>query len=106
MTYLNLIRRINTMEEFNKHDSDKPLVSLVLPEFTLGMAEVLTQGAKEYGLNNWKLCTDLSRFEDALYRHLLAYLSGEIIDPISGKPHMYHIGCNAMFLSHLRKVDN
>lgn len=90
-------------EVFVKYDKGKPLVSLVEPTFILGIAEVMTQGAAEYGKNNWKLCEDKSRYLDALLRHTLAYWSGEVTDKKSGKSHLYHIGFNAMALQHLEE---
>ena len=38
------------------------------------------------------------RNRDALYRHWLAYLSGEEIDPESGMSHLWHMACNLDFL--------
>ena len=86
------------LDSFNKDDSGKIMPSLIEPEFMIGLANVLTDGASKYGLNNWKECKDTRRYEDALYRHLLQYLRGENIDSDSGHHHMLHIACNAMFL--------
>ena len=85
---------------FKKFDDNKPMVSLVDPDYTLGVARVLTFGATKYGKNNWKEATpeDIDRYKDALYRHWLAYLDGEEFDPESGLPHLDHISCNTMFL--------
>lgn len=87
---------------FKKADGGKPMVSLVEPKFVLGIAEILTFGAEKYGKGNWKEATkdDVERYKDALLRHLYAYLSGELTDPESGKPHIHHIGCNLMFLGY------
>ena len=57
------------VSEFKKFDSGKCMVSLVDPEFTLGVGQILTFGAKKYAPNNWKLATDLTRIKDAAYRH-------------------------------------
>lgn len=86
------------LDSFNKDDSGKIMPSLIEPEFMIGLANVLTDGASKYGLNNWKECKDTRRYEDALYRHLLQYLRGENTDSDSGHHHMLHIACNAMFL--------
>lgn len=83
---------------FMKWDSDKPMPSLVDPDFILGVADILTFGAKKYAKNNWQLNTDIDRYKDSLMRHIYAYLGGELIDPESGKPHLDHIACNVMFL--------
>lgn len=89
-------------EEFTKHDTDKPMVSLVEPDFIIGVAEILTFGAKKYGINNWKQATkqDIRRIKDSLLRHTLAYTSGILLDEESGKSHAYHAACNLMFLNY------
>jgi hypothetical protein len=91
---------------FKKFDNGKPMVSLVEPKFILGVAEILTFGAEKYGPNNWKEAQpeDIQRYKDALMRHLLSYLDGEEIDPESGKPHLWHIACNTMFLDYFDRV--
>jgi len=91
-----------SLGSLKKFDSGKPMVSLVEPKFILGIADILTFGAEKYGKNNWKLAKedDMARYKDALMRHLMSYLDGELLDPESGKPHLHHIGCNLMFLEY------
>ena len=91
-----------------KYDSGKLLISLVQPEFIKGVAEVLTFGANKYAPNSWQSVPDAKRrYEDALYRHWLDYLSGEIRDKESGLEHLKHLATNAMFLLYLtNKKDN
>ena len=56
--------------------------------------------------HSWKsVPNNTERYRDALYRHLNALESGELVDPESGLPHWDHICCNALFLSQLAK-DN
>lgn len=87
-----------------KYDDGKLLVSLVQPEFIKGVAEVLTFGAAKYKPNSWQTVPDAKRrYEDALYRHWLAYLEGERLDSESGLEHLKHLACNAMFLLHLSR---
>lgn len=81
-----------------KFDNDKPMVSLLDPQFVLDVAKVLTFGAKKYGKENWKKGLEKDRILSALYRHLLAYHSGQKIDSESGLSHLCHIVCNCMFL--------
>lgn len=87
-----------------KYDSDKPMMSLIDPEWVLGTGRVLTKGAKKYAPNNWKN-VDRTHYEDAIFRHLMAYLSGEKIDPESGESHLYHINCNSMFLDYFDRYS-
>lgn len=91
-------------EQGLKYDDGKLLVTLVQPEFVKGVAEVLTFGAKKYKPNSWQTVEDgKRRYEDALYRHWLAYLEGEEKDPESNLEHLKHLACNAMFLLYLNK---
>lgn len=81
-----------------KFDSNKPRFSLIDVNFLNDIIDVLEFGAKTYGDFNWQH-VEPRRFEDALYRHYSKRLSGEIIDPDTGKPHTAHIAANAMFLA-------
>lgn len=85
------------MSEFIKYDKDKPMVSLVEPEFILGIARVLTFGVNKYGKHNWKKVDDIDRYKDAAMRHLLAYIDNEQNDKETGESHLYHLGCCIMF---------
>lgn len=91
------------MKEFIKHDAEKPDLTLLFdaPNALLGITKVLEFGAKKYARGNWKLCNDTSRYRKALLRHFLALQNGELTDPETGLPHVYHIGCNALFLAEL-----
>ena len=93
-------------ENFIKHDSNKIKVSLVEPDFVLGVAEVATFGANKYAKDNWKFCDDLDRYKDATLRHLFAYLKGEKLDEETGLSHLYHAGCNLMFLDYFDRQEN
>lgn len=85
-------------KEFMKFDTGKVMVSLVDPDFIMGVGQILTFGAKKYDKNNWQLNTDLDRYKDSTLRHLYAYLGGETHDTESGEPHLDHIATNIMFL--------
>lgn len=82
-----------------KHDQDKPPMYLLDPEFLEGVAKVLGFGADKYNAHNWRNGIKYSRLISAAYRHLGAINRGEDIDAESGLPHVYHLGCNVMFLS-------
>ena len=87
-------------DQFIKADNGKARVSLVEPAFVYGVGKILTFGAEKYSAGNWKTLppSELYRYKDAAYRHFLAYLDGELIDPESGQPHLDHLACNVMFL--------
>lgn len=91
----------NKCLSWKKNDKEKIQPSLIEPEFIEKMAEVLTIGAKKYGLDNWKKCEDKKRYKDALLRHILSYLKGEEKDKETGLSHLHHAACNLMFLGYL-----
>jgi len=82
-----------------KLDNDKPRVDLVDGEWLLGVADILTFGAKKYEVNNWRKGISWSRVISAAFRHLIAIARGEDYDAETGKPHAWHLSCCAMFLS-------
>lgn len=90
-------------KKFTKHDAGKPMITLIEPQFIKGIAEILTFGANKYEKGNWQKCDDVSRYEDALLRHMYAYLDGEENDPETGKSHLYHVGCCLMFVDYFRR---
>jgi len=96
------------MSGFLKDDQDKLRMSLVQPEFIEGIAEVLTEGAKVYGANNWKTLPpkDKYRYKDALLRHVSEYMKGNILDSSSHKSHLLHAACNLMFLYYMDQKDH
>lgn len=81
-----------------KHDTGKPRPTLVPPSLILAVTEIREYGCKKYhDPENWRR-VEPQRYKDALYRHWLAYLDGEINDPESGLPHLHHCACNIAFL--------
>ena len=87
-----------------KYDAGKPPLDLLDPIALEGLAAVLGFGATKYASWNWAGGISYSRLLAALLRHTFAILKGELIDPESGLPHIDHVGCCWMFLSHLMKV--
>jgi len=88
-----------------KADQGKIKMSLVDPDFVLGLSKILTIGAEKYEPNNWKRNTELSRYRDSTLRHLYAYLSGELLDPETQEPHLDHLSANIMFLRYFEHGD-
>ena len=85
-----------------KHDTGKLRYSLVPTGVLEGMLQVLEHGSTKYGANNWQYVDNAKeRYYNALQRHLEAWRGGELLDPESGLPHLSHVMCNSMFLSHL-----
>lgn len=83
-----------------RFNASKPRLSLVSPWAQEGLARVLTFGAQKYAAYNWAKGLSYSETIDSMERHIVALKRGEDIDPESGLPHIDHIQCNAMFLSH------
>lgn len=84
--------------EFKKDDFNKLLYNLLPSKELEQVVEVLTKGAKKYGIDNWKKCDDITRYINALYRHLEAYRQGEMLDKEDNLHHLAHLVCNALFL--------
>lgn len=81
-----------------KADSGKPRPTLVPPSLIRAVAAIRGYGAQKYGSDdNWRK-VEPQRYRDALYRHWLAYLEGEVNDPESGLPHIWHVATNVAFL--------
>jgi hypothetical protein len=93
-----------------KHDAGKgSRPELLDVDWQLGTGEVLKFGADKYADNLWRKGMAWSRVYGALLRHLYAFWGGEMLDPETGKPHMYHATCCIMFLSvyaHGPKADD
>ena len=87
-----------------KHDEDKLPLDLLDPVALEGLSRVLQFGAKKYAAHNWRGGISYSRLTAALMRHTFAILRGEYTDPESGLPHIDHVGCCWMFLSHMMKT--
>jgi hypothetical protein len=98
-------KKLDISETFIKLDNGKNMLSLIEPQFVLDLGKVVSFGANKYKKDNWKLCTDTSRYEDALLRHIYAHLSGEKNDPESKLPHLAHASCNLMFLQYFDNLN-
>jgi hypothetical protein len=82
-----------------KYDADKPRTDLLDPDALIGIAHVLSFGARKYAAHNWRKGISWSRLLGAILRHTFALMRGEDVDPESGLPHVDHLGCCWMFLS-------
>lgn len=98
-----------------KFDQDKPPIHLLPTKALQDAAYVFGFGASKYGENNWR--KDLnkmpySRHYSSIMRHLLAFHSGEDIDPESGLNHLDHAMTQIMILkttydfANLEEVDD
>lgn len=89
-----------------KFDNGKTRFDLLLPEFELEMAKVLTHGANTYGANSWQGVPDaVARYTAALKRHTNAMNRGEVYDDGIGGTGCTHAACiaiNSMFLNYFQ----
>ena len=84
--------------DFIKADSGKLQWSLLPFAELKDVVQVLMLGAKKYSPDNWKKCDDVTRYKDALMRHVISYISGDKRDEESGLSHLAHAICNCLFL--------
>ena len=102
------IERAEAWEAMNKQeaksDAGKPRLSLVPTQIIYDIARVREYGDKKYGsTDNWKT-VEAQRYVDAMFRHLLAFVADpDGRDEESGLPHLWHLECNAAFLSEMMK---
>lgn len=87
-----------------KHDQDKARWDLLPWRAASEVVDVLTFGAQKYAPDNWRHVPDARRrYFAALLRHLVAWWLGEQRDPESGRHHLAHAVCCAMFLMELEE---
>lgn len=88
-----------------KSDAGKPRPTLVPCSLIHAVTAIREYGTQKYhDPENWRK-VDPERYRNALYRHWLAYLDGEVCDAESGLPHLWHLACNAAFLIELEKDE-
>lgn len=84
-----------------KEVAGKPKLTLVPRKILYAIAEVREYGNKKHNTgnaDNWKANTKKD-FQDAAYRHFLAYLDdNNSLDAESKLPHLHHLACNIAFL--------
>lgn len=99
----------NPHERGAKLDAGKSFPALVIRGFSKAISKVVevgTFGALKYSRNGWMYVENgLERYEDALYRHLLADLNGETLDPETKLPHLAHAAWNILAIIELREKN-
>ena len=82
----------------DKFDADKPMMDLLPWRAILGVARVLTYGAKKYGAHNWEKGIALSRLFAAAMRHLALFWLRQENDDESKLPTLDHAICDLLML--------
>lgn len=86
-------------KEARKDDQGKPKLSLISPIAMFKLAQVMTDGEKEYDTHNWRGGFDWTRITDAALRHIEAWNAGMDKDPNSGRSNLAHaMACIMMLL--------
>lgn len=90
------------MNQEAKADAGKPRPTLVPSSLVMAVAQIRQYGLNKYGAaESWRE-VEPSRYRDALYRHMLAYIDDpKGVDDESGYPHLWHLACNVAFLIEL-----
>lgn len=79
------------------------LLSLPLIE---DVVKVYDFGAKKYAPNTWQdLPNGYERYKGALFRHLVAYEKGEVLDKESNLNHLAHMVWNALAMLYFAKKE-
>jgi len=79
----------------------KPPMHLLPVRSLWGIARAFGHGrAKGYERDSWRRAREDWRdaYASAAMRHLCAVMDGEVIDPESGLPHVYHLGATVLIL--------
>lgn len=83
-----------------KYDKEKAFGSVVyeyFPRAIEAVSEVSTFGARKYARGGWAYVPNgITRYTDAMHRHMLAEAKGEIIDPDSQLKHAAHAAWGAL----------
>lgn len=83
-----------------KFDQGKVDYTYLLKDLPVSVEEVtkvLIYGANKYSRSNYSK-VESERYEAAFFRHVMAYLRGEQLDPETGYHHLAHAVCCLMFL--------
>ena len=80
-------------------DDSKPRPDLISPFALLEVGQHMRQGAEKYGVNNWMLGQPFSEVTASMYRHLLAWMTGD-----ERENHLAAIIFGAQALMHYREM--
>ena len=78
-----------------RRTDDVPAFDLLEPAFLLEMAQVMSEGEKKHGRENWKLATPAE--QHITVRHLQGHLNKWLMGDRS-EPHLAKVAIGAMFL--------
>ncbi len=84
-----------TYDSGYSRSDDVPAFDLLEPAFVTAMAEVMTEGERKHGRENWKKATPQEQHVTVrhLFGHLFRWLAGD-----RSEPHLAKLAIAAMFL--------
>lgn len=94
--------------QFVKNDEGKLQWSLMPFEQLEDVVRVLMNGAAKYKKDNWKKCDDITRYQDALMRHVTAYIEGKKFDTEIGGDNLHHLAhaiCDCLFIMYFERAE-
>jgi hypothetical protein len=86
------------MSAGRKDDTGKPGFELLPFDALAEVHKILEFGADKYGARNWEKGFNWLRLANAAARHLFAWMRGENADQDTGRSHIAHLACCALFL--------
>lgn len=94
------------MEESKKYDHGKLRWDLLPLNLIEKVVEIYTFGAEKYGANTWQNLEDgYNRYKAAMFRHLMEFEKGNVVDDDSGKEHLAHCCWNILAMLHFSEKD-
>jgi dATP/dGTP diphosphohydrolase len=87
------------MSEGLRYDEGKLRMDLLPHEWVVGLAEVLTAGAKKYADRNWELGMKWSKVWAPALRHMFKFMKGERYDADDGVHHLFHAAWGLLALA-------
>lgn len=89
-----------------KYDQGKLRWDLLPLNLIEKVVEIYTFGAEKYGANTWQNLEDgYNRYKAAMFRHLMEFEKGNVIDDESGKEHLAHMVWNGIAMLHFAEKD-
>lgn len=96
------------MSDSKKYDQGKLRWDLLPLNLIEKVVEIYTFGAEKYGANTWQNLEDgYNRYKAAMFRHLMEFEKGSVIDDESGCHHLAHMCWNSIAMLYMSdNTDN
>lgn len=85
-----------------KYDQGKLRWDLLPLNLIEKIVEIYTFGAEKYGPNTWQNLEDgYNRYKAAMFRHLMEFEKGNVVDDESGREHLAHMVWNSIAMLYM-----